>query len=165
VRQLARTPVPAKPVPQKEADAAYHAQEYWREKSEVEQLEAECAGEIAAIQQMYADRKEPHADARDEHLRLAHAWGEANRGGRKTIKLSNGRELQWRLPSSPSLDFDEDMLDSIVRALMRLKDWSKYLKIELRKNNVKADLGELHKSSRTLRRLLSLDKTEYFRIS
>lgn len=156
--------MPAKPVPQTEEEAAYHAQEFVQEDEAVKQLEAEEAQEMAAVQQKFADRKKPHIEARDEHFAQAQAWGEAHRGDRKTIKLLNGRELRWRNPSSSSLLFDEAKLETIVRSLMRLKNWPKYLKIDLRRNNIKADLEELHKASSTLRRWLSLDKTEYFRI-
>ncbi len=158
------TPVPARPVPQTEEEVAYHAQEFVKEDEAVNQLDAEEAQELADVKQKYADRKQPHIEARDQHFKLAHAWGEANRRGRKTIALPNGRQLQWRLPSSSSLIVVEERFESIVRALLRLKNWPKYLKIELRKNNVKADLEELQKSSTSLRRWLGLDKTEYFRI-
>ena len=158
------TPVPAKPVPQTEEDAAFHAQEYIKEDETVKQLDAEEAQELADVKQKYADRKKPHAEARDEHFKLAHAWGEANRGVRKTITLPNGRKLEWRMPSSQSLVIAEGKLDTILRSLLRLKNWPKYLKVELRKNEVKADLEELQKASSTLRRYLGLNKSEYFRI-
>jgi phage host-nuclease inhibitor protein Gam len=156
--------VPAKPVPQTEEEAAYHAQEYIKEKLTIEELEAEEAQAVANLRQEYADRRKPHEDARNEHFMLAHAWGEANRDGSKTITLTNGRKLEWRMPSSSSLLYAEDQLESIIRSLLRLKNWRKYLKVELRKNNIKADLGQLQKNSSTLRRLLRLDKTEFFRI-
>lgn len=159
-----RTPVPARPLPQTEDEVAYHAQEYVKEDETVKQLDAEEVQELADVKQKYADRKKPHVEARAEHHALAHIWGEANRRGRKTIKLPNGRRLEWRPPSSPSLLVDEEKLEAIVRALLRRKNWPKYLKIELRKNNVKADLGELQKSSSSLRRWLGIDKTDYFRI-
>jgi hypothetical protein len=152
-------------VPQTEEEAAYHAHEYVKEDEAVKLLEAEEAQELADVRQRYADRKKPHADARAEHFELAHAWAEANRGNRKTIKLPNGRELQWRLSSSPSLVFDESKLWGIVKELLKLENWSKYLKIELKKNSVKTDLPELHKASGNLRRWLRLNKTEFFRIS
>lgn len=158
------TPVPAKPVPQTEEKAAYHAQKYVAADEAVKKLEAEEAQELAGVKQKYADRKKPHAGARDEHFALAQAWGEANRAGRKTIKLPNGRELQWRLPSSPSLIFDEAKLPVIVKALLRLKNGMKYLKIELRRNEIKADLGELQKTARGFRTWFRLSSTEYFRI-
>lgn len=166
MRRLAkRTPVPAKPVPQTEEEAAHHAQEHVNENGVVKRLDAEEAQKIADVKQRYADRKKPHIVARDEHEALAQAWGEANRHGRKTIKLSNGRELQWRLPSSPSLLFDEDKLETIEQLFLKLKDWRKYLRVELRKNNIKADLEGIHKASSGLRHLLHLDKTEFFRIT
>lgn len=158
------TPVPAKPVPQTDEEAAYHAQEYVKADEAVKQLDAEQAQELAAVQQRYADRKKPLVDAREEHLKLAHAWGEANRAGRKTIKLPNGRELQWRLPSSPTLIVAEEALEKIIRALFRRNNGMKYLKIELRKNEIKADLPELQKGSKNFRTWFRLSSTEYFRI-
>lgn len=156
--------MPAKPVPQTAEEAAYHAQEYVKEDEMVKQLDAEEAQELADVKQKFADRKKPHIEARGEHFTLAHAWGEANRGDRKTIKLPNSRELQWRMPSSSSLEVAEEKLETVVRALLRLKNGWKYVKFELRKNEIKADLPELQKASSSLRRWLSLDKTEYFRI-
>ena len=157
-------PVAADPVPQSEEEAAYHANEFVKEDAVVHGMEAEEEQELAAVKQKYADLKRPHQEARDRHFRQAHAWGEAHRQGRKTIKLSNGRELQWRLPSSSSLIFDQEKFATIVTILMRLKEWPKYLKVELRKNNIKADLEQLQKANSAFRRLLALDKTEYFRI-
>lgn len=157
--------VPAKPVPQTEDEAAYHAQEYVKQSEKLKKLEAEEAQELADVKQKYTDRKKPHAQARDEHFALAHAWGEANRAGRKTIKLPNGRELQWRLPSSPSLIIVEGKHAAVVQALLRLKNWPKYLKVELKKNEIKADFAELQKTNRGFRSWLRIDKSEYFRIN
>lgn len=158
-------PVVANPLPQSEEEAAYHAHQYILEVEMVKHLEAEEVQELTGIKQKFADRKKPHIEARDEHFALAHAWGEVNRLGRKTIQLPNGRQLQWRYASSPGLVYVEEKFLTIVRALLRLKNWPKYLKIEFQKNNIKADLEELQRSSGSLRRYVSLDKPEFFRIS
>lgn len=159
------TPVPAKPVPQTEEEAAYHAQEYVKQSETLKKLEAEEARDLASVKQKYADRRKPHVEARKEHFTLVHDWGEANRSGRKTIVLPNGRKLEWRLPSNPTLIIVEGKHASVVGALLRLKNWPKYLKVELKKNEIKADLGDLQKTSRSLRSWLRLDNSEFFRIN
>jgi phage host-nuclease inhibitor protein Gam len=162
---LARSaPTPAKPAIQTQEECAIEAQEVVELAAQVERIETERRAAHDTVDQEYAERLQVVKNLLTERLARVHAWAEANRDGRKTIVLPNERRLEWRLPSSPALQFSEEKFASIVRALLRLKNWSKYLKIELRKNEVKADLPELQKKSATMRRWVWLDRTEYFKV-
>jgi len=159
-----RTPAPAKPAIQSEEECAIEAQEFIELDAQVKQVETEKKAAHDKIDQEYAERMEPLVAKRDEKFNRVQAWAEANRKDRKTIKLPNGRKLEWRPPSSQGLLWVPEKFMTIVRVLLRLENWEKYVSIEFRKNNVKADLSELQKRSRSLRRYLSLDNAVYFRI-
>jgi hypothetical protein len=164
VYQLAvSAPVHAKPVPQTLDEAGRHAQQYIILRDQVKEIDRQEKAEIARIKEEAAERRQPLIVQRDEHFAKAHAWAEANRRGRKTIKLPNGRELRWRRPSSPKLIITGTII-AIARLLLRLEKWEKYVDIKLKKNNIKADFDELVKTFKGLRRLLRLDDSEYFSI-
>lgn len=158
-----REPIPARPAIQSDKRAGLEAQRYKDLRARIEQIDAEEKAKIAAIRQRYEDRRRPLVVRADEKLSRVQAWGEATRSGRKTIELPNGRKLEWRLPSSPQL-MVVGKIETIVRLLLRLPNWRKYLEVNLKKNNIKADLDELKEIS-GLRRGLRLNNTEYFRIT
>jgi phage host-nuclease inhibitor protein Gam len=159
-----RAPAPAKPAIQSEEECAIEAQEFVELDAQVKRIEAEKKAAHEKIDQEYGERLGPVVAQRDEKFARVQAWGEANRRDRKTIKLLNERKLEWRRASNPSLLWVPEKFMTIVRVLLRLDNWEKYVSIEFRKNNIKADLPELQKKSRSLRRYLGLDKTVYFRI-
>ncbi|HET7528705.1 MAG TPA: host-nuclease inhibitor Gam family protein [Candidatus Saccharimonadales bacterium] len=159
-----RTPAPAQPAIQSDDEAGREAQEYRELKAQVDQLEADEKAEIAEVRQKYKDRRKPLEEQRDSKFMRVQAWSEATRSGRKTIRFPNGRKAEWRMPSSPRLIVIGELV-AIAKMLLRLENYDKYVKIELKKNNIKADFAELAKKLRGLRKLLSLDDTEYFRIT
>lgn len=159
-----RVPAPARPAIQTEDECAREAQEFIELDAQMKQVEAEKKDAHKAVDEEYGERLAPVINLRAEKFARVQAWAEANRHDRKTIKLLNGRKLEWRPPSNPSLLWAPEKFMTIVRVLLRLENREKYLSIEFKKNNVKADLPELQKKSRSLRRYLSLDGTVYFRI-
>lgn len=158
-----RAPTPAQPAIQSDDEAGREAQGYRELKAQVEQLEADEKTEVAEVRQKYKDRRKPLEEQRDTKFKRVQAWSEATRDGRKSIKFPNGRKAEWRLPSSPRLIIIGEVV-AIAKILLKLENYDKYVKIELKKNSIKADFAELVKKVRGLRKLLGLDDTEYFRI-
>lgn len=159
-----RAPSPARPAIQTEEECAIEAQEFVELDTQIKKIELEKKDAHDKVDKEFAERLEPLVAKRDEKFDRVQAWAEPNRNNRKTIKLPNDRLLEWRPPSAQSLIWVPEKFMTIVRVLLRLDNWEKYLTIEFRKNNVKADLPELQKMSRSLRRFLKLDESVYFRI-
>jgi phage host-nuclease inhibitor protein Gam len=157
------TPTPAASAIQSDEEAGCEAQEYLDLDAAIRQLAARERKAVARVRQRYADRRKPLEERRDTRLARVHAWAEATRNGRKTIRFPNGRIAKWRLPSQPKL-IVSGKIETIVRLLLRLPNWRDYVSIELKKGKVKADLPQLRRIP-GLRRALHLDKTEKFGIN
>ena len=78
----------------------------------------------------------------------------------KFFQLPCGVVCRWGYPSRGTLVWKGNVR-AIVRKLLKLPNWEKYVKIEFRKDNIKADLDELaQKGIKTF----SEEKKERFRV-
>jgi len=166
VQQLAIGTV-AKRVPQtvEQADKVVARIRRRREQNDTDQKRIrELTAETKRLRAKVGKRDE--ANEADQFLVQAFADAhrdELTKGGRKSFFFPSGAIGQWGYPQQGTLVVVGN-LGSIARALLRLPNWELFLKIELRKNNIKAHLEELRRVSPTLRKGLREDKQERFMI-
>lgn|GEM_PF-2309407 len=130
------------------------------DKKRLESLDAES--------KLIKARMEKRDQANEADQELVQAFADAHRdeltkSGKKSFLFPSGATGQWAIPSQAALIVG-DNLRAIARALLRLPNWDLFIKIEPRKNNIKAHLEELHRASPTLRRGLRVDRKERFSI-
>lgn len=143
--------------------AAMRIQELDRKIYDAEGRRKDLSKRLKVVQ---AEKGGLESEREKEQARLR-AWADPRRNQlvpddrKKSFRFECGAVGQWGYPSSASLVV-AGTLETVLKALLRLPNWQKYVEIKLKKTNIKSDLADLHKASRTLRRALHTSREERF---
>jgi phage host-nuclease inhibitor protein Gam len=156
----------AKKVPQTIKQADTVGRRMLRRGARIENLEARIREQDRKLKKMRAD-KSVLEDAQGQDQELLRAFAdprrdELTRGGKvKNFRLPCGVVCQWGLPARGTLVWKGNVR-AIVRKLLKLPNWEDYVRIEFRRDKIKADIAEL--ADQGIRNF-SEDKQERFRVA